>query len=106
VPGYKGHQQSLRDKFFFECTCERYSLTLNQRRESDQRLARTKFINTSIGIFDRSIKDQENRLHLVHRVFDLFEEEEEEEDICDDRVPRACCDEFHLCDWTRRRHKS
>ena len=53
---YAERQQSLHDKFFFNCKCDLCSLPPAQREESDRTLGMIKFIDTAIGIFNEMIR--------------------------------------------------
>ncbi|KAK4195983.1 SET domain-containing protein [Triangularia verruculosa] len=90
--GYADRQEYLREKFSFDCKCELCSLPADQRRQSDGRLAEIEYIDGMLGYMGSKVIGYGKVLHLLRKMFDLFEEE----GIWNGSVPRAYYDAFQL----------
>ena len=88
---YAERQQTLRDKFFFDCKCELCSLPPIQREESDGRQQMIQDIDDSIGS-SAIIRDIETGLNAVRVLLELLDQE----GITDASIPRAYYDAFQI----------
>ena len=88
---YAERQQSLRNKFFFDCKCELCSLPPVQREESDGRQQKIQDIDDSIGssAFGGDIKTGLNAVRVLLELLD-------QEGVTDASIPRAYYDAFQV----------
>jgi hypothetical protein len=88
---YAERQQSLRNKFFFDCKCDLCSLPPIQREESDGRQQMIQDIDDSIGS-SAFIGNIETGLNAVRVLLELLDQE----GITDASIPRAYYDAFQI----------
>jgi hypothetical protein len=89
---YADRQRFLKEKFKFDCKCELCSLPRAQQKRSDARLREIQTIDSSIGNFFWGGLESERALHLLHKMFGLFEKE----DIWDGSISRAYKDAYDI----------
>lgn len=89
---YAERQRYLKEKFKFECKCALCSLPRAQRKQSDTRLRKLQDIDKSIRGFFWGELEPETALHLLHKMFGLFDDE----GIWDARIARAYKDAYEI----------
>src|SRR5271170_7035561 len=80
---YTVRQLRLKNSFGFDCACELCSLPSDQRRQSDQRLAKITRLDRLIGDGTGIVSTSVACLHDAHALLRLLEEE----GVADARIP-------------------